>query len=276
MPRRFVDFVGARLGDLFYYANAKRRRVAYINISLCFPELSEEQRGELVRKHFRVYAQSMLDLGLLWWASERALDRYIKVVGLEHYREPYERGRRIIVLTGHYAALEIGGVILSRYFPQVGLIKPEKNAVVDWFITRGRMRFQARLFRREQGLRPVVRAIKQGMAFYYLPDEDFGPAKSIFVPFLGTQAATITALGRLVKLCNAVVIPCHTHRLSRGRGYVITLRSAIPDFSSGRPEAGALRMNQELEKSIRKAPEQYMWTFKYFKTRPSGEPSPYD
>jgi lauroyl/myristoyl acyltransferase len=199
------------------------------------------------------------------------------VRGLEHCRAAQAAGRPIVVLTGHFAALEIGGVMLSRELPMAAFIKPAKNRVVDWFMTRGRRRFRAaaNVFLREQGLRPVVRALKAGSALYYLPDEDFGPERSVFLPFLGTEAATITALPRLAKLAGAAVIPCFTRRLSARAGYEIVLEPPLDNFPSGDDLADARRMNQVLERAVRAAPEQYMWTLKLFRTRPGGAPSPY-
>lgn len=275
LPRGLVGFIGARLGDLACRLNEKRRRVAQYNVDLCFPELPPEERRRMVRRHFQVYLQCILDMGLVWWARPAFLDRYIRFTGLEHYRQHHERGHPIIVLTGHFAALDIGGIMLSRHFPQLGLIKPEKNRLIDWFISRGRTRFLGRLVTRAQGLRPVVREVKAGRGFYYLPDEDFGPERSVFAPFLGTQAATLTALGRLAKLCDAVVIPCVARRLSAAEGYEIALRPALENFPGGDPLADAARMNRELEIGVRAAPQQYLWTLKLFKTRPGGAPSPY-
>jgi lauroyl/myristoyl acyltransferase len=154
------------------------------------------------------------------------------------------------------------------------MFKPQRSPVVNWLLNKGRMRFGCQLVSRTQGMRPVLRGLKQGMSFYYLPDEDFGPKHSVFTPFFGVATATLPSLGRLTETAGAVVVPCFT-RLTR-RGYDVTLRPPLENFPTGDRLADAARMNAVLEEGIRLAPEQYMWTFKLFKTRPDNAPSPYD
>jgi KDO2-lipid IV(A) lauroyltransferase len=275
LPRPLSALIGAVLGDLFYFTNRKRRDVARVNIRLCFPALSATQCETLVRRHCRVYVQCLLDTALLWWARPSFLDRYIRVRGLEHYRTVHASGRPIILLSAHFVALDIGGVMMSRHYPQVGLIKRVKNPLLNWYMARGRTRFSAHLYERHQGLRPVIRALKRGMGFYYLPDEDFGPEHSVFVPFFATHAATITALPRLARLTDAAVMPCYARRISATDGYEIALEPPLEHFPSGDDVADARRMNQVIEHGVSAAPEQYMWTLKIFRTRPDRAESPY-
>lgn len=276
LPRPVSAFIGARLGDLYRSTSKKRRNIVDVNLRLCFPEMSAEERDQLSRSHFRIYGQSLLDMGLVWWARKKFLDRYLKVEGLEHYQAALDSGRNVILLTGHFSALDIAGPAISRYYPQVGLIKPLKNNVVDYLMVRGRQRFQGKVYLRDSGMRPIIKAINSGYGFYYLPDEDFGPDKSIFVPFLATVSATITALNKLAKLTNAVVLPTSARRISAKEGYHIVIHPAMENFPGDDPIADAKRMNAELAKMVAEAPEQYMWTFKFFRTRPNGETSPYD
>lgn len=274
VPRGLWGWFGARVGDLYYRGNAKRRTIARINIDLCFPELSAAERERLVRAHFRAAAQSLLDVGWLWWGTPKQLDEYVRVVGLEHYRAQAERGRNIILMTCHSVALEMGAVI-SRYYPQVAPLKPIRNPLANWLIVRGRARFGAQLYTRAQGMRPLLRGMQQGLALYYLPDEDLGLTASVFAPFFGVPAATLTTLGRLARLGDAVVIPYFPRRRRDGRGYEVVIKPALEDFPSGDEVADAARMNRVLEAGIREAPEQYLWTFKRFKSRPDHAPSPY-
>ena len=276
MPRSVSGFFGARLGDLFRLGSSKRRSIVDVNLRLCFPAMSPEQRDQLAREHFRIHGQCLLDMGLIWWARKKFLERYIRIEGLEHYRAALDSGRNVILLTGHFSALDIAGPAISRSFPQVGLIKPIRNAVGDYLMAYGRRRFNGKVYLRDRGMRSIVKAINAGYGFYYLPDEDFGPEKSIFVPFLGTESATITALNKLAKLTNALVLPTSVRRVSAKEGYRIVIRPALTDFPGDDPAADAVRMNRALADMVAEAPEQYMWTFKYFRTRPNGAPSPYD
>jgi len=276
LPRPVSGFIGARMGDLFRLGSKKRRHIVDVNLRLCFPEMSAEQRDQLARQHFRIHGQCLLDMGLIWWARKSFLEHYIRIEGLEHYRAALDSGRQVILLTGHFSALDIAGPVISRRHPQVGLVKPISNDIGDYFMAYGRRRFRGRVYLRDKGMRSIVKAINAGYGFYYLPDEDFGPEKSIFVPFLATESATITALNKLAKLTNAAVLPTSARRVSTKEGYRIVIHPALHDFPSDDVEADAVRMNQSLADMVAEAPEQYMWTFKFFRTRPNGEPSPYD
>jgi len=275
LPRRWLDGLGAVLGDLMRRNNRKRREIARTNLELCFPALTAAERDEIVRKHFRVYAQSLLDYALLWWGKPDHLRRLFRIVGLEHYDAQRAAGRPVVFLTGHFVALEIGAVALTMDQPQVGLIKPVKNPVIDWFMSRGRSRFQGRLFQRSASLLPLVRAIKGGAGFYYLPDEDQGLQKSMFAPFFATQAAKITGASRLIAQCRAAALPTSVRRLPGSRGYEIVIRPALDAFPSSDPHADIVVMNRALEQGILDDVAQYMWTFKLFRTQPHGKPSPY-
>lgn len=275
VPRPLFSVMGSLLGDLFYLANRKRRVIVSTNVAMAFPEWSQDERDRLVRSHFRVFVQTLLDIPVLWWASAKYLDRFIKVTGMENYKKYFKQGRHIILMTGHFVALEFGGVITSKHFPQIGLIKPARNKLVDWFIHRGRSRFGARLFLRSTGLRALVRSIKSGYGFYYLPDEDHGPEKSVFVPFLGAEAATITGAAKLVRLCDAVAMPAYIKRLSSG-GYELVIKPALEGFPSGDDYNDARRLSEQLEAHVRDVPEQYMWTFRRYHSRPENKQTPYE
>jgi len=276
LPRPISAFIGARLGDLYRHFSSKRRNIVDVNLRLCFPEMSAEVRSQLSRSHFRIYGQSLLDMGLIWWARRKYLDHYLKVEGLEHYQTAIDSGRNVILLTGHFSAADIAAPAISRHYPQVGLIKPINNGLLDYMVAHGRLRWYGKSYLRDNGMRPIVKAIKAGYGFYYLPDEDLGPQKSIFVPFLATESATITALSKLARITNAVVMPTSARRVSAKQGYHVVIHPALDDFPSDDTVADARRMNAELAKMVAEAPEQYMWTFKFFRTRPDGEASPYD
>ncbi|MGW8248553.1 MAG: lysophospholipid acyltransferase family protein [Acidiferrobacterales bacterium] len=275
MPNVFAEAIGSGFGDLFYLLNKKRRRVARINISLCFPELTPVARKKLLRDHFRIYGQTFIDMGKIWWASEKYLDRYIKIEGLEHYTRQREAGKQVILLTGHFVGIDVGGPMISRHYRQIGLIKPIHNKVMDWTLGRGRVRFGSKMLLRDEGMRKVVQAIKDGYGFSYVPDEDFGPERSVFVPFLGTRAPTLTSVSKLARMTNATVIPCFAWRMSAKDGYLVHMHPPLENFPSGDDVADATRVREVLAAAVREHPEQYMWTFKFFRSQPDGKPSPY-
>lgn len=275
LPAGLRRRLGALIGGLAYRRHHKRRAIVATNLAWCFPELDENSRAALARDYFCLMVQSFLDYGVLWWGSRRRLDRMLTLDGAEHMQAVRETGRPVILLTSHNIGLDFGAAALTRHFPSVGLVKTARNPLFDWYMARGRTRFQGILFRREEGMRPVIKAIKQGHAFYYLPDEDLGPENSIFVPFFGVQTATIDALSRLAKISGAVVLPFATVYRPEEGVYVATISPPLQGFPSDDTVADAARMNRELEQLIRQAPAQYMWSMRLFQSRPDGSPPPY-
>jgi len=272
LPLAWSRALGAGLGLLMMAANAKRRRIARVNLALCFPGLDPSARARLLRRHFIVSGQSYFDLAYLAWASARRILRKTRIRGAEHYRR---LGGNVILLAPHCVGMNFGGAVLARSRAQFSMVKPQRNPVVNWLLQRGRTRFGCLLLARQQGLRPVVRILQEGLAFYYLPDEDFGARRSVFAPFFGVPTATLPTLGRLAELTDAAVVPCFTRLLPGGRGYEVILKPPLEDFPSGDRVRDAARMNAAIEDGLRAMPEQYLWTFKLFKTRPHGAPSPY-
>lgn len=275
LPLRVSRAFGAALGYLMYATNAKRRRIARVNLRLCFPNLSESERRKLLRQHFRVSGQGYLDLGFLAWAPDRTLAAKIRVLGLEHLNRSLERGQSVILLTPHCVGVNAIGAALGNRCPFFSMIKSQRDPLINWLLNKGRTRYGSPMVTRKAGLRSVVRGLQQGMVFCYLPDEDFGPRQSVFAPFFGVPTATLTTLGRLAKLGDAVVIPCFARVRSGGRGYEVTLEAPLVDFPTASRKEDAHRMNEVLEHGIRRMPAQYMWTFKFFKTRPGTQGSFY-
>ncbi len=268
LPLALRAGIAGALGRLYYRGNAKRRRIAAINIALCFPDWGPERQAQAVREHFRLAALALFHMAVLWWGDERQLDCCLRVTGLEHYERARAAGRRVIVLHCHCVGLE-ASLALSRYFPYVGFVKPLKDPVLDFVMTRGRERFGGRVFARDAGIRTLVRAVKAGYGASYVPDEDLGPKESVYAPFFGVQAATLPTLGRLARLTDAVVIPCFTRLLPAG-GCELWLEPPLADFPTGNAVGDAAVMNATIERAVARMPEQYLWTMKRFKTRDDG------
>lgn len=275
LPRRVTLTFGAGIGQLFYWFNRKRRHIAKVNLDLCFPERSRLERRQLLLAHFRRYGQSVVDMGLVWWSPARKLEKYVRVTGLGPYLDLVKQGKNIILITPHTVGMDMGGVIISQHCPVISMMKALRNPLLNWYIWCGRTRFGLALVLREHGLRPLVRGIRSQVTCYYIPDEDFGIRHSEFVPFFDIQTATITTLGRLAGLTNAVVIPCFTRLIAGSGRYEVLLSPPLQNFPGGDLIADATAMNRAFELGIRAAPEQYLWTLKWFKTRPEGEPCPY-
>lgn len=272
LPWRLVAAIGHGLGMVFYWLGKERRRVARINLRRCFPELDDTTREKLVRAHFRAFGRSLMERGILWWGRPARLKKHVEVSGLEHI----PTDRPVIILAPHFLGLDVAWSRLTLERHLASVYAEQKNETFDAVLLKGRSRFNAPLLiSRLDGLRGIVKALKSGVPFYYLPDLDYGPRDAIFVPFFGVPAATITGLSRLAKLAGAAVVPCVTRQLPGGR-YNVTLLPAWDNYPSGDIEADTRRQNDFIEQQARTMPEQYYWLHKRFKTRPEGEPRFYD
>ena len=273
LPLSWIGAIGAGLGSVLYRFG--RGRVTRVNLALCFPEMSERERHDLGLKHFRMLGRNAVELSVMVWGSERELLELIQVEGLEHLKAAAEGGRPVIALAPHFIGLNMGGIRVAHEYPGTSSIySKQKNPVLDRIFLKARTRFgDPHLVSRQEGLRSVIRVIKSGKPFYFLPDMDFGIRDAIFSPFFGVPTATITALPRLAKLTGAKVIPVVTRQV--GNGYVARFYPAWEDYPTGDVEADVRRMNAFIEDRVREMPEQYFWAHKRFKTRPPGEPSPY-
>jgi len=272
LPLPLIALFGGGLGMLLYALHAKRRHIVHINVSRCFPELSPRAQARIARRHFRAFGQTLLDIGISWWASEARIKRLTRFRGREHYDRALSENKNIILLAPHFLGLEIGGIRLSIERPMVTVFRHPVNELLSVIMERARSRFQLNLVEHIKPLTALVRQTKKGVPLYYLPDQDAGPRQSVFAPFFGIPAATFVVLPRIAEMTNAVVIPCVTRQLSWGRGYEIAFYPPLDNFPSGDAVADTTRMNREIEAAVREMPEQYFWLHKRFKTRPKGEP----
>lgn len=276
LPLAVLARIGTGFGWLLYWVVVPRRKVALINLRLCFPELSEAERRALARRHFAFTGRSMLERGLAWWASPERLRATVRIEGLEHLQRLRAEGRPVLLLAPHFLGLDMAGTRLTLEGDFVSVYSPQRDKVFDHWLHHGRSRFNDQLLlSRHDGVRATVKAMKSGRPFYYLPDLDYGRKESIFVPFFGVQAATITGLPRLARLAGAAVVPCVVRMLPGGGGYVLALGAPWADYPTDDVEADTRRMNAWLEGVVRTMPEQYYWVHRRFKTRPEGEPRIY-
>jgi KDO2-lipid IV(A) lauroyltransferase len=274
LPLALLAPIGRALGLALYAAARERRRVALTNLQLCFPDRSDTERRALARRHFQAFGRNILEHGILWWSSRERVLNMVRISGIEHWEAV--RNRPVIWLAPHFVGLDMGGVRLSAEYQAVSVYSRQKNAAFDAVLYRGRTRFvMPELYSRQQGVRAVVKAMRRGLPFYYLPDMDFGARDSVFVPFFGVPAATITGLARIARLAGAVVVPAVTRQLPGAQGYELTFYPAWTDFPTGDQAADARRMNAFIEARVREMPEQYFWLHKRFKTRPPGLESVY-
>ena len=269
-PLPILAWFGNGLGLLLYALAAERRKVATINLCLCFPEMDEAKRAQLVRQCFMAFARSLIERGILWWSSGERIKSLVRVKGLEHY-EAVKSGP-VILLAPHFVALDVGGSWLSQHGDMFSVYSNQKNPHFNAKLLEGRSRFGKQLLiSRQQGLRPVVKALQKGLSFYYLPDQDLSIKDALFIPFFGVPAATLNTVSRLAEITGARVVPCITRMLPHGQGYELQFYPAWENYPSGDGIADTRRVNEFIEQRVLEMPEQYFWLHKRFKTRPEGE-----
>jgi KDO2-lipid IV(A) lauroyltransferase len=272
LPIPWLSAMGAAIGSILYRFG--RGRVTDINLRLCFPDMPQEERRAIGIKHFRMLGRSVLELSKLVWGTDKDLLAMIHVVGIEHLQAL--KGTPVIALAPHFVGLNVGGIRVAYECPGTASIySRQKNPVLDDIFLKARTRFgNPVLVSRQEGLRAVVRTIRAGHPFYFLPDMDFGARDSIFVPFFGVPTATITAMPRIAAMTGARILPVITRQV--GDGYEVRFYPPWDDYPTGDLEADVRRMNAFIEERVLEMPEQYFWAHKRFKTRPPGERSPYE
>jgi len=257
------------LGTLGYLLARERRRVGLINLRLCFPQLSPLARRQIILRHCQHLVQSILEYGVVWWASPTRLRRLVTLKNVHYLHEQAEHNT--IVLYPHFVAFELCALRLNLDQRLVSVYSNQKNPVLNAQIYQGRNRFDnAKIVSRQEGLRSIIKAMRDHTPFLYLPDQDFGPRDSVFVKFFAEDAATITGLSRIAGLAKAKVVPAVARRV--GFRYELEFFPAWENFPSDDLEADTRRMNAFIEQQVLEQPEQYFWLHKRFKTRPQGQP----
>ena len=270
LPFPVIVFIGNALGSSLYYIASDRRRIGTINLKLCFPDMSDKAREQLLKRHFRMFARSLMERSILWWSSSERINSLISVEGVEHFEAI--RGKPAILLTPHFVGLDVGGQWIAQRADSMSMYANQKNPYMTRLLLEKRQRFGRQLlYSRQQGLRPVIRHMRQGISFFYLPDQDQGIKDGMFIPFFGVPAATMTSVSRIAKMTGAMVVPTVTRVLPGSAGYVLRFYQPWESFPSGDEVQDARRMNEFIEERVKEIPEQYFWLHKRFKTRPEGE-----
>lgn len=276
LPLPILGRMGEALGALLFIVMKTRRHITLTNLRLCFPDKSEAERRTIARQHFQAYARSVLERGILWWASEKRLKRLIKIdSGI-----PVEliKSGPTILLCPHFVCLEIPSIALLLHsdLSFCAIYAKQQNRLVDQALLKGRSRFRpVTLLSREKGIKPVIRAMRDKLPFIMLPDMDFGLRDAQFVPFFGMPAATLTATARIAAATQANVIPMVATFLPHYKGWKITFYPAWENYPGDDIVAATRRMNAFIEQCVLEAPAEYFWAHKRFKTQPEGALNPY-
>lgn len=263
--------LGRAIGWLSEKSVRRWRRIATINLALCFPELSAKERDALRKKHFYAVGMGFIEAGIAWWEKSKALDALVRFEGVEHLKQAVAGKRGVLLLTGHFTTLELGGRIMTYVQPSNAayIYQRHKNPFFDAALRRNREKHSQLSAIPRDNTRAMVRALRDKKVVWYVPDQDF-KRQGVFVPFFGVPAMTVSATSHLARMGNALVLPFFLRRLSNGR-YLLKILPPLEDFPSGDETADTLRISRLLEQWVRQTPEQYLWIHRRFKTRPPGE-----
>lgn len=259
---------GPLLGALMYRVLRSRRRVADTNLALCFPEMPEPERERLLRENFASLGLGVFEFLRAWWGRLAPVDRGCELTGLEHLHAAHAGGRGVILVSAHFTTLEVCLRLLCQHVELAAMYRPHEQAAMEWAVKRGRLRHAKAMFARDE-LRPAIRHLKQGGLLWFAPDQETRRGDSVFVPFFGQPAWSLTSTHQLARLGNAAVLPLFHERLPDGR-YRIEILPALEDFPTRDATADTARIMATLEGVIRRRPEQYLWLHQRFKRQPDG------
>ena len=262
---------GRLMGRLSMRLTPRRRRIAARNLELCFPEMSGRERETLLRDHFDALGMALVETALCWWASDAAIRSLVSVEGREHLDRALEGGKGVIMLTGHFTPLDLGGRFVTMLAAVTAVYRPHGNGLFDEIVKRGRERSAYEAIPK-QDVRGVVRALRGNRAVWFAPDQAHRRRHSVNVPFFSIPAPTNTATSTFARISGAPVVPFFPVRLPDNRGYRLIVMPPLADFPSDDPETDAARINALLEEQIRHNPEQYLWVHRRFK--PTGADAP--
>ncbi len=273
LPFRVQLLIGKLIGHLFYRIARYRREIAQTNIRLCFPELSPQEQEKRVRDHFHSVGIAISETALSWWGSDKQLEKLLHIEGLEYLQAELQKGHGAILLGAHYTTLEISGFLLSLVQNVAVTYQDLRNPLFNQVMINVRKRkFDPVISRHD--IRSMIKILRANKVVWFATDQDSGIKNTLFIPFFNQLAATQTASSRMAKITKAPVLPFISTRLDNS-GYKITILPPIENFPSDDIEQDIIRTNQIIEAQIRKAPEQYLWIHRRFKTRPEGMPKLY-
>ena len=271
LPYRIQLWLGCALGKFAYHVAKRERRVAKINIDLCFPNLLESQRQSMLKKHFTSLGISVFEIGLARWIGPKRLSRLIgHIEGVENVDQAIQQEKGIILPAPHFTCIQICARMFSLYHPVSIFYRPHKKLFINYFFEKIYHKTAGMIPRHD--IRQLICALKKEKRIVcFTPDVDTGRKSSVFVPFFNIPTATTITPAVISRLASAIVIPICCYRLDNSKGYSLHLGKPLKGFPSDNIEKDITTINQYVERYINKCPEQYLWSYKRFKTRPVGE-----
>ncbi|OGT46449.1 MAG: hypothetical protein A3E83_00885 [Gammaproteobacteria bacterium RIFCSPHIGHO2_12_FULL_41_20] len=270
LPYNMQLSIGKNIGQFLYFLPSKLRSTATVNIRLCFPSLTAEQQQQLIKKNFDSLGIGVIETAMAWWLPDAKLQSLLHISGIEHAEQALAQNKGVILLSPHFTCLEMMGRLIGMRYQFTAMYRPHKSPIINHIQSRFRQRYGINYIPRHK-MRLLLHALTKNQPIWYAYDVDGGRQRSVFAPFFNIPTASLTAVSRITKSTGALVVPIHFYRRDDNTGYQIQFSPALEQFPSSDWVKDATRLNAALEKAIRNTPEQYIWQYKRFKTRPLGE-----
>ena len=277
LPLGAAQFIGKWLGLLAWKLGGRPKKITDINLDICLPELTEEQRRDLSRDSLAHTGMTALEIPLMWeWPVDKCLGLIKETEGLELVDEALATGKGLILLAPHLGNWELAGLFFSSRYKMAALYSPPHIKEFEDYMIRVRGRLGSELVRGDRkGLMRLMGILKEGGVAGILPDQSPRGKTNAYAPFFGMDVMTMTLVGKLVQKTGANVLVTYAERLPNGEGFKILVTPAEPGIGADDAVAGATALNQSVEKVVRMAPEQYQWEYKRMRHRPPGNPNHY-
>ncbi len=270
LPYRLLLGIGMMIGVAFKYLSSSRRKVIKKNIATCFPELDEEHQAELINQNYRETGMMVSHTIKTFLSWDNNLYKNLTIEGADHLKKAQAAGQGVLLVSGHFTALDVGGRVICQQFPVSGVYRPHKNPVQEYVVKESREKYAKQMFTRDE-LKGIIKELKAGGTVWYAPDQDYRRGQSIFSDFFGTKASTITATHQLARISGCQVMFYSVKRIKEKPYYQLAISPPLTDFPSKDVQKDTDRINQGIEQMVNEAPEQYLWLHKRFKTRPESE-----
>jgi len=267
LPYRVLMGTGKILGSIFYLTARKRRKIAKINLELCFPDDSEVAIQAKLKEHFQALGMAFMELAICWWWSDKRLSKIVHITGLNNIQKGFELGKGIILLSAHFTTLEIGGRLLALKQKVNAVYRKHDTEYFEQFVKSKRANYSKQTIEKTN-IRAMIKCLRNNDIVWYAPDQNFSQKNSILASFFNQPAPTNPATARLAKLTQATVIPFTQYRRKDGSGYDLQIMPALKDFPQNDDLADANRINQVFMRFIEKQPSHYYWVHRKFKRLP--------
>jgi KDO2-lipid IV(A) palmitoleoyltransferase len=275
LPYPLMSRLGETLGKLSRPFLKRRERIARRNLELCFPDMTPEMRDVMIEKNFMSLGMGLFETGMAWFWPDKRVRRWFDVEGYQNLVEAQANNKGVMVVGVHFMSLELGGRVMGLCQPMMATYRPHNNALMEWVQTHGRMRSNKSMIDR-RNLKGLVSELKKGEAVWFAPDQDYGRKGSTFAPFFSVpNAATTNGTYVLSRLSGASMLTVTMVRKADRSGYQLHIGKSLTDYPVKDEHEAARYINKVIEREILRAPEQYLWIHRRFKTRPQGEASLY-